>query len=200
MCRTFLPSTDSIPLRIHSWKYQDINNCRKRSFMFAWIMHRRVKNCKHLSLFLWACFSFLIVFLIMHDSHRPATITKYYYYSVILLLVCMLQRLLYILYIWLSAKRCACKGLCTSIENKTLLKTVFIWNVVLCTCIKECIVQIISATRLWLVSRYSHHTLKKRQKMTVPSDYRHSAYKQTASTWRNNHWFVRGKHRFIRII
>ena len=25
-----------------------------------------------------------------------------------------------------SAKRCACKGLCTSVENKTLLKTVFI--------------------------------------------------------------------------
>ena len=36
----------------------------------------------------------------------------------------------YHIYIWLSAKRCACKGLCTSIENKTLLKTVFIWNVV----------------------------------------------------------------------
>ena len=30
------------------------------------------------------------------------------------------------IYIWLSAKRCACKGLCTSVENKTLLKTVFI--------------------------------------------------------------------------
>ena len=39
--------------------------------------------------------------------------------------------------IWLSAKRCACKGLCTSVENKTLLKTVFIWNVVLCTCMNE---------------------------------------------------------------
>ena len=39
--------------------------------------------------------------------------------------------------IWLSAKRCACKGLCTLVENKTLLKTVFIWNVVLCTCINE---------------------------------------------------------------
>ena len=32
---------------------------------------------------------------------------------------------------------CACKGLCTSVENKTLLKTVFIWNVVLCTCMNE---------------------------------------------------------------
>ena len=39
--------------------------------------------------------------------------------------------------IWLSAKRCACKGLCTSVENKTLLKTVFISNVVLCTCMNE---------------------------------------------------------------
>ena len=31
----------------------------------------------------------------------------------------------------------------------------------------EYIVQIISATRLWLISRYSHHTLKKRRKMTA---------------------------------
>ena len=31
----------------------------------------------------------------------------------------------------------------------------------------EYIVQIIPATRLWLISRYSHHTLKKRQKMTA---------------------------------
>ena len=38
---------------------------------------------------------------------------------------------------WLSAKKCTCKGLCTSFENKTLLKTVFIWNVVLCTCMNE---------------------------------------------------------------
>ena len=34
----------------------------------------------------------------------------------------------------------------------------------------------------------------------VPSDFRHFAYKQTASTWRNNHWFELGKHHFIRII
>ena len=32
--------------------------------------------------------------------------------------------------------------------------------------LNEYIVQIISATRLWLISRYSHHTLKKHQKMT----------------------------------
>ena len=31
----------------------------------------------------------------------------------------------------------------------------------------EYIVQIISATRLWLISRYSHHTLKKRRKITA---------------------------------
>ena len=41
------------------------------------------------------------------------------------------------IHIRLSAKRCACKGLCTSVENKTLLKTVFILNVVLCTCMNE---------------------------------------------------------------
>jgi len=38
-------------------------------------------------------------------------------------------------HIWPCAKRCAYnyKGLCTSVENKTLLKTIFIWNVVSCT-------------------------------------------------------------------
>ena len=60
-------------------------------------------------------------------------------YVVLVLLVRMDLRATaeYIYYIWLSAKRCACKGLCTSVENKTLLKTVFIWNVVLCTCMNE---------------------------------------------------------------
>ena len=69
------------------------------------------------------------------------------------------------------------------------------------------IIQIISATRLWLISRYRHYTLKKRRKMTaknglihVPSDFHHFAYKQIASTWRNNHWFVCGKNHFIWII
>ena len=33
------------------------------------------------------------------------------------------------------------------------------------------IVQIISATRLWLISRYSHHTLKKRRKMTAKNGH-----------------------------
>ena len=35
----------------------------------------------------------------------------------------------------------------------------------------EHIVQIISATRLWLISRYSHHTLKKRRKMTAKNGH-----------------------------
>ena len=35
----------------------------------------------------------------------------------------------------------------------------------------EYIVQIISATRLWLISRYSHHTLKKRQKMAAKNGH-----------------------------
>ena len=86
------------------------------------------------------------------------------------------------IYTRLGAKRCACKGLCTSVENKTfffcffeMLYCAFAW-------MNEYIVQIISATRLWLISRYSHHTLKKRQKMDihVPSDFHHFAYKQTA--------------------
>ena len=61
-------------------------------------------------------------------------ILQYYYYNKVI--VWKLCQSTYI-YIWLSAKRCACKGLCTSVENKTLLKTVFIWNVVLCTCMNE---------------------------------------------------------------
>ena len=35
----------------------------------------------------------------------------------------------------------------------------------------EYIVQIISATRLWLISRYSHYTLKKRRKMTAKNGH-----------------------------
>ena len=45
----------------------------------------------------------------------------------------------------------------------------------LCCCVhaqmNEYIVQIISATRLWLISRYSHHTLKKGQKMTAKNGH-----------------------------
>ena len=51
-------------------------------------------------------------------------------------------------------------------------------------------------------SNQSSHTEKWPPKtgIHVPSDFRHFAYKHIASTWRNNHWFVRGKHRFIWII
>ena len=38
-------------------------------------------------------------------------------------------------------------------------------------CMNEYIVQIISATRLWLISSYSHHTLKKRWKMTAKNGH-----------------------------
>lgn len=40
-----------------------------------------------------------------------------------------------------------------------------------CAWMNEYIVQIISATRLWLISRYSHHTLKKRRKMTAKNGH-----------------------------
>ena len=105
---------------------------------------------------------------------------------------------------WLSAKRCTCKGLCTSVENKTLLKTVFIWNVVLFTCMNELIYSTDNFSNQALVDFkiQSSHTEKWPPKMDihVPSDFRHFACKQIRSTWRNNHWFVRGKHRFIWII
>ena len=108
---------------------------------------------------------------------------------------------------WLSAKRCACKGFTLQLKIKHCSK-LFLFKMWCCVLawMNEYIVQIISATRLWLISRYSHHTLKKHWKMTaqndihVPSDFRRFNYKQIASTWSNNHWLVRGKHRFIWII
>ena len=68
-----------------------------------------------------------------------------------------------LLNIWLSAKRCACKGLCTSVENKTLLKTVFIWNVVLCACMNEWIYSVDNFSNQAVVDFkiQSSHTEKK---------------------------------------
>ena len=44
----------------------------------------------------------------------------------------------------------------------------------------EYIVQIISATRLWLISRYSHYTLKKRREMTAQNGH-------PCTEWFSNH-------------
>ena len=63
------------------------------------------------------------------------------------------------------------RGYALQLKIKHCWKLVFIWNVVLCTCMNEYIVQISSVTRLWLISRYSHHTLKKRQKMTAKNGH-----------------------------
>ena len=95
---------------------------------------------------------------------------------------------------------CTCKGLCTSVGN--IVKNCFCLKCCVHASMNEYIVKIISATRLWLVSRYSHHTLRKAPKtdIHVPSDFHHFVYKQTTSTWSNNHWLVRGKHNFIWII
>ena len=106
----------------------------------------------------------------------------------------------YHIYIWLSAKRCACKGLCTSTENKTL--KLFLFEM-LCTCMNEWIYSTDNFSNQAVVDFkiQSSHTEKSAEKwppktdIHVPSDFRHFAYKQTASTLRNNHWFVRGKHR-----
>ena len=103
------------------------------------------------------------------------------------------------IYIWLRAKRCACKGLCTSVENKTLLKTVFISNVVLCTCMNEWIYSTYNFSNQAVVDFkiQSSHTEKalKNDCQKQTSMYWVifvTAYKQTASTWNNNHWFVPG--------
>ena len=87
------------------------------------------------------------------------------------------------------------------------MKTVFIWNVVLCTCMNEWIYSTDNFSNQALVDFkiQSLHTEKSAEKwlpkidIHVPSDFRHFAYKQIASTWRTNHWFVRGKHHFIQI-
>jgi len=70
---------------------------------------------------------------------------------------------------WLSAKRCTYKGLCTSVENKTLLKTVFILNVVLCTCsfMNEYIVDNFSNQAVVDFKIQSSHTEKAPKKMTA---------------------------------
>ena len=71
-------------------------------------------------------------FHICYFANKSIKISK----STFFRLVCKGVLYIYIC-MWLSAKRCACKGLCTSVENKTFLKTVFILNVVLCTCMNE---------------------------------------------------------------
>ena len=57
-------------------------------------------------------------------------------------------------------------------EKKHCLK-LFLFKMLCCVLawINEYIVQIISATRLWLISRYSHHTLKKHRKMTAKNGH-----------------------------
>ena len=49
----------------------------------------------------------------------------------------------------------------------------FLFEILCCVLawMNEYIVQIISATRLWLISRYSHHTLKKHWKMTAKNGH-----------------------------
>ena len=70
----------------------------------------------------------------------------------------------------------------------------------------EYIVQIISAPGFgWfqdtvIIQWKSTEKWPPKTDIHVPSDFRHFAYKQIASTWRNNHWIVHGKHHFIQII
>ena len=115
-----------------------------------------------------------------------------------------LQLFLYIYIYDLVPKGAYARGYALQLKIKHCWK-LFLFKMLCCVLawINEYTVRIISATRLWLISRYSHHTLKKwlpKTDIHVPSDFRHFAYKQTASTWSNNLWFVRRKHRFIRII
>ena len=95
-----------------------------------------------------AHFKKIVVFLLIEKlrvfsvfRHRPGAVlfinVVFCCHGLLKVWATILVVYVYMKHIWLCAKRCACKGLCTSAENKTLLKTVFIWNVVLCTCMNE---------------------------------------------------------------
>ena len=109
-----------------------------------------IMSWKHRKLTFWGLFLVFEVLMIVLNQFIPLALNR----LMIAWIGCLLKKVnkparnlplcqyhhvtIYIyIYIWLSAKRCACKGLCTSVENKTLLKTVFIWNDVLCTCMNE---------------------------------------------------------------
>ena len=64
------------------------------------------------------------------------------------------------------------RGYALQLEKKHCWK-LFLFKMLCCVLawMNEFIVQIISATRLWLISRYSHRTLKKRRKMTAKNGH-----------------------------
>ena len=80
-----------------------------------------------------------------------------------------------ILYIYiydLVPKGAHARGYALQLKIKHCWK-LFLFKMLCCVLawMNESIVQIISATRLWLISRYSHHTLKKRRKMIAKNGH-----------------------------
>ena len=71
------------------------------------------------------------------------------------------------IYIWLCAKR----GYALQLKIKHCWKLFLFEMCCALAWMNEYVVQIISATRLWLISRYSHQPLKKRWKMTTKNGH-----------------------------
>ena len=95
---------------------------------------------------------------ILMSDHHSFLSHKLYFLSIILI------SLLYDL----VPKGAHARGYALQLKIKHCWK-LFLFKMLCCVLawMNEYIVQIISATRLWLISRYSHHTLKKRWKMTA---------------------------------
>ena len=85
----------------------------------------------------------------------------------------LLSSMQYIIYIYdLVPKGAHARSYALQLKIKHCWK-LFLFKMLCCVLawMNEYIVQIISATRLWLISRYSHHTLKKRRKMTAKNGH-----------------------------
>ena len=82
------------------------------------------------------------------------------------------QQHIYIYIYDLVPKGAHARGYALQLKIKHCWKP-FLFKMLCCVlaCMNEYIVQIISATRLWSISRYSHHTLKKRRKMTAKNGH-----------------------------
>ena len=104
---------------------QIVQSCQHLHSAWSGLMHC-VTNCCHMFLcnlmfschYSWVTTLFLTSQLCMVGYTPTFSVLNHsqkYPYSL---------HFIYIYIIWLSAKICTCKGLCTSVENKTLVKTV----------------------------------------------------------------------------
>ena len=114
----------------------------------------------------------IIKFRLNQNKHCVLCCTRQIQVSVFKCLFLRLASSSYLFQTWniydLVPKGAHARGYALQLKIKHCWKP-FLFKVLCCVLawMNEYIVQIISATRLWLISRYSHHTLKKRWKMTA---------------------------------